>query len=136
MSYGCLVPELIATTAYLNTSCVATDGTPRDYAACQAKCAALGAKTVERIYLRKNVYNKWQAGYVTSTAALPVSYIDWGDNLESKSWPGRDRFRAGLSVEHPVRQHNLFHTRRALPLANERLLSHSGPRPPLSCLLP
>ncbi len=87
VSYGCLVPEIIGTTTYPNTSCVATDGTPQDYTTCQTKCTGLGATTVERIYWQKNAYNMWQAGYATSTAALPVSYIDWGDNLESKSWP-------------------------------------------------
>ncbi len=85
MSYGCAIPETIGTTTYPNTSCVTTTGTPQDSATCQAKC---GVVPVERIYAQKNAYNRWQAGwYATSTSALPVAYIDWGDNLESKSWP-------------------------------------------------
>lgn len=90
MSYGCAVPETIGTTTYPNTSCVDSAGVPLPYEACVAKCA--GA-TVERIYWQKNSSNAWQAGYTVATdeagtsLSLPVEYIDWGDNLEGKSWP-------------------------------------------------
>ena len=90
MSYGCAIPETIGTTTYPNTSCVDVGGVPLPYEACTAKC---GTTPVERIYWQKNVNNKWQAGYnwsdpdVTPKVALPAEYIDWGDNLEGKTWP-------------------------------------------------
>ncbi|MDT8069136.1 MAG: hypothetical protein ROO76_13305 [Terriglobia bacterium] len=88
MSYGCEVPELIGTTTYPNTSCVGTEGMPDSYDACLTKCSGLdSAATVERIYWQKDPVNKWQAGYNVSSTALPVNYIDWGDNLEGKTWP-------------------------------------------------
>jgi hypothetical protein len=90
MSYGCLVKETIGTTTYDNTSCVTatSSGFAADtYEACLAKCTALGNPKVERIYWQKNA-SKWQAGYDSSgTTPLVVDYIDWGDNLESKTWP-------------------------------------------------
>lgn len=87
LSYGCLAPETIGTTTYPNTSCVETDGTPQDLATCQARCGTL---LVERIYWQKNAKNYWQAGYyATGTTPLAVDYIDWGDNLEGKSWPAQ-----------------------------------------------
>ncbi len=89
MSYGCEVPELIGTTTYPNTSCVVASGTgftAQTYDECLARCTPLGA-TVERIYWQKDPANKWQAGYNVSSTPLPVNYIDWGDNLEGKTWP-------------------------------------------------
>lgn len=94
MSYGCLVPEMIGTTTYPNTSCVDDQG---NYLAPEA-CVALGKcpnlESIERIYWQKNTRNTWLAGYAVSAASdsvpaqpLPVEYIDWGDNLEVKSWP-------------------------------------------------
>lgn len=88
MSYGCAAPETIGTTTYPNTSCV-VDGasvvTPLTYDECAiTKCSG---QDIERIYWQKNALNKWQAGYATSSSALPVDYVDWGDNLESRSWP-------------------------------------------------
>ena len=85
VSYGCLIPETVGTTTYTNTSCVDTAGTPQDYDTCVARC---GAVPVERIYWQKNPNNTWQAGYSSvGSNTLSVSFIDWGDNLESKSWP-------------------------------------------------
>ncbi len=94
MSYGCAIPETIGTTTYPNTSCVNTDGTPQSLTDCQSKCVLNGEQVqVDRIYWQKDANNKWQAGYnwsdsaITPQAPLQVQYIDWGDNLESKSWP-------------------------------------------------
>ena len=90
MSYGCLIPETIGTTEYTNTSCVNSDGVPLSRADCVTKC---GDVPVERIYWQKNSSNKWQAGYSSPSSVpsistpLQVTYIDWGDNLESKTWP-------------------------------------------------
>lgn len=54
-------------------------------------CAGAGGKcegySLERIYWQKNSLNKWQAGYGSQTEALPVDYLDWGDNLEGRTWP-------------------------------------------------
>jgi hypothetical protein len=89
MSYGCELPETIGTTTYPNTSCVtptSTGFTADSYVACEAKC---GSYPVERIYWQKNTANVWQGGFnsVAAPGKLPVEYIDWGDNLESKTWP-------------------------------------------------
>lgn len=113
MSYGCAGTETIGTSTYPNISCVTEDGTYQDAATCTAaptettpggKCAG---KALERIYWQKNSGNTWQAGYALSTdTALPGEYIDWGDNLEGKSWPV-----GGLRVET-----NVFST---MPVAAE-----------------
>ena len=103
MSYGCAVPEKIGTTTFPNTSCVDETGVPLTPEQCTCRdvngnpipgCNAAAAKCLgklhselERIYWQKTSQNRWQAGYATSTAALPVEYVDWGDNLESKTWP-------------------------------------------------
>ncbi len=99
MSYGCLVPETVGTTTYPNTSCYdSTAGTYMNYEQCYAKCLALvnptgdpgyvpPATLVEPIYWQKQTVNKWQAGYEVSETPLGVEFVDWGDNLESKSWP-------------------------------------------------
>jgi hypothetical protein len=90
MSYGCNKPETIGTTTYPNTSCVddtATVVTPITAEACTAtggKCAGL---PVERIYWQKNNSNTWQAGYAAATPSVPAHYVDWGDNLEGRTWP-------------------------------------------------
>lgn len=90
MSYGCLLPEKIGTTTFPNTSCVDSTGSPQDLATCQSRCKdpETGANLkVERIYWQKDPLNKWQAGYASSEDSLQVRYIDWGDNLETKTWP-------------------------------------------------
>jgi hypothetical protein len=93
MSYGCEVPELIGTTTYPNTSCVvptSTGFTSQSYEECMTRCTALGATVVEPIYWQKTPANIWQGGYATSVGpenSLPVEYIDWGDNLEGRTWP-------------------------------------------------
>lgn len=96
MSYGCLLPEKIGTTTYANTSCVTDNGdgtfTADNLGTCQQKCPNA---TVERIYWQKNASNTWVAGYGTPLSAddgttplaLGGAYIDWADNLETKSWP-------------------------------------------------
>ena len=93
MSYGCLIPETIGTTTYSNTSCVDTTGAPQDYETCVARCidpATSQPVPVEPIYWQKNASNTWQAGYTSSgSTPLTVSYIDWGDNLEGKTWPAQ-----------------------------------------------
>lgn len=93
MSYGCEVPETIGTTTYPNTSCVvatATGFTAQTHADCVSRCTALDpAKPVERVYWQKNSANTWQGGFanVAPPFSLPVEYIDWGDNLEGRTWP-------------------------------------------------
>lgn len=104
MSWGCLKPEVIGTTTYPNTSCVDDEApvvTPVSPAACVApggKCEGFeyinggpddpNIPNLEPIYWQKNPANAWQAYYLGSGAlALPVDYVDWGDNLESRTWP-------------------------------------------------
>lgn len=93
MSYGCEVPETIGTTTYPNTSCVTATSTgfaAQTYTECVSRCALLDStKPVERIYWQKNSSNIWQGGFanIASPFTLPVEYIDWGDNLEGRTWP-------------------------------------------------
>lgn len=88
MSYGCAGTETIGTTTYPNISCVNEDGTPQDAASCQAAGGKCAGKSLERIYWQKNSSNQWQAGYASSAEApILAEYIDWGDNLEGRSWP-------------------------------------------------
>jgi hypothetical protein len=95
MSFGCNKPETIGTTTYPNTSCVDDTATVVTPITAEA-CVALGGKCeglpVERIYWQKNNSNTWQAGYFpasgdTPTTTVPAHYVDWGDNLEGRSWP-------------------------------------------------
>lgn len=90
MSYGCLKPETIGTQAYPNTSCVDLSApvvTPISAEACVAPGGPCEGFTLENIFWQKNALNKWQAGYLESSTALPVSHVDWGDNLEGRTWP-------------------------------------------------
>lgn len=103
MSYGCAVPEKIGTTTFPNTSCVDETGIPLTPEQCtcldaegnvsescdtaRAKCLGKPHSDLERIYWQKTTQNQWQAGYETSGSPLPVEYVDWGDNLEGKTWP-------------------------------------------------
>lgn len=92
MSYGCAKPETIGTTTYPNTSCVddsASVVTPVSPEACVAPGGKCEGLPVERIYWQKNLGNQWQASYAASNAALVVDYVDWGDNLEVRSWPAQ-----------------------------------------------
>ncbi|MBN9656606.1 MAG: hypothetical protein J0H49_00425 [Acidobacteria bacterium] len=103
MTYGCAIPETVGTTTYPNTACVDSTGTPLSPEACtcldassapipgcqtlEAKCLGKRHSELERIYNQKTAANKWQAGYATSQTPLPAEYIDWGDNLEGRTWP-------------------------------------------------
>ena len=84
-SYGCDVPEVIGTTTYPNTSCIKADGTYMNYAECVAHQACAGGATVSRIYWQKTL-NYWKAEETTAPPGVTAQYVDWGDNLESKSW--------------------------------------------------
>lgn len=45
-------------------------------------------------YHQRDVYNEWQAESADwSTAPVNISWIDWGDNIESRSWPERAKVR-------------------------------------------
>ena len=47
-----------------------------------------------RTYLQDDPGNEWQADNVTATTPVNVDWVDWGDNLEAKSWPvGGGRIR-------------------------------------------
>ena len=88
MSFGCLKPETIGTTTYPNTSCVDDTGVAMGEEECKtSKCQDY---EVERIYWQKTSANQWQGGYKTNQTddgPLPVNFVDWGDNLEGRTWP-------------------------------------------------
>ena len=89
MSYACAIPETIGTTTYPNTSCVDDGGVPLPYESCVAKCTPPNSDPVpvERIYWQKSPSSTWQAGYSWASERLWAEYIDWGDNLEGRTWP-------------------------------------------------
>ena len=89
-SYGCDKPESVGTFTYPNTSCVVAAGETSVYftaAECTAADAACSGFDVDRIYWQKVPTSYWKAE-TTGPVALPVAvdFLDWGDNLESKSW--------------------------------------------------
>jgi hypothetical protein len=84
-SYGCDVPQTIGTTTYPNYSCIDAAGVYLN----AADCAALDVckdKTVSRIYWQKVPTSYWKAEETATPPLATVQYLDWGDNLESKSW--------------------------------------------------
>lgn len=90
MSFGCLKPETIGTTTFPNTSCVNQEAsvvTPISTEACVAPGGPCEGFALENIFWQKNALNKWQAGYLGSSVPLTVSHVDWGDNLEGRTWP-------------------------------------------------
>ena len=93
-SYGCAVPETIGTTTYPNTSCTTETGEYQSASTCTSPGGKCYGQTLERMYWQKMATATWQGGYYvplqadgTTPAPLPVKYIDWGDNLESRTWP-------------------------------------------------
>lgn len=84
-SYGCAIPV----DEFPNTSCVANDDPTLalSYEECQVLC---GESPVFRIYWQKTTGVTWRADSVEAVADAPRSweadYVDWGDNLESRSW--------------------------------------------------
>ena len=92
-SYGCEPDEIINTTTYPNTSCIVDNptGAPSDYldeAACLATKCSGQEDNLSRIYWQKVSSNLWAAETTAAAAKsnVPVDFLDWGDNLESKSW--------------------------------------------------
>jgi hypothetical protein len=93
-SYGCDKPEMVGTFSYPNTTCRNEAGVFIDADACTAEGAACFGYEVDRIYWQKVSTNYWKAE-TTGTVTVPplpppppvtVDYLDWADNLESKSW--------------------------------------------------
>lgn len=94
-SYGCDKPEVSGTTTYPNTSCVRVVGTSITYLESAACTAAAGDTTpagpcegfpVDRIYWQKVATSYWKAETTAGGSDLSVDFLDWGDNLESKTW--------------------------------------------------
>jgi hypothetical protein len=44
-------------------------------------------------YVQKDPDNLWQAETTSAGAVLPVTYVDWGDNLESQDWRSTSKVR-------------------------------------------
>ena len=90
-SYGCDKPETVGTFSYPNTTCCrVVDNALNcldDAAACTAAGAACFGYDVDRIYWQKVPTNYWKAETTgPATEPVTVDYLDWADNLESKSW--------------------------------------------------
>jgi hypothetical protein len=95
-SYGCAKPDTTSVEGrtFDNTSCVSSDGnTFYSAAACTATGAPCEGYAVDRIYWQKNAANDWTADVVPGAGLLQASRVDWGDNLESKSWTANSVIR-------------------------------------------
>ena len=105
-SYGCDKPEMVGTFSYPNTSCLAPDGvTHLTAAACTLENAPCAGLTVNRIYWQKVSTSYWKA-YTAGPAMQPITvdFVDWGDNLESKSWTATSIVRVETT---PFEDHGL-----------------------------
>lgn len=85
-SYGCGTPV----EEFPNTSCVVNDDPTQamDYLTCSATLCA--GQEISRIYWQKTAGVTWRADAIEAVPVTPrsweVSHVDWGDNLESRTW--------------------------------------------------
>lgn len=103
-SYGCDKPEKIGTSEYPNTSCVVISGSLVTYlsaSACMAPSAPCFGYPVDRIYWQKINSTDWSSDShklpTGETVPVPVSHVDWGDNLETKTWPSTSVLRVEVT---------------------------------------
>lgn len=52
----------------------------------------------QQVYLQQDPLNEWQAGIYTETDRVEVSWLDWGDNLESVDWTTRSMVRTEVAL--------------------------------------
>ena len=94
-SYACAKPEVVGTTTYPNTSCAIATTSGVQYLTAVA-CTSTGGPCVGydvyRVYWQKVLTNYWKAEEVGATPEV-VDHLDWGDNLESKSWTATSTIR-------------------------------------------
>lgn len=93
-SYACDKPEVVGTTTYPNTSCAVATSSGVAYLTAE-ECTATGpcaGLTVDRVYWQKILTNDWKAEEVGAMSEQ-VAYLDWGDNIESKSWSSTSTIR-------------------------------------------
>ena len=97
---------------------------PDDQALCDDGVAgqAMGAvpgvgheDALVKAYLQKDPNNVWQAETADwSAAPVDVSWIDWGDNLESVDWYTRSQVRTEVvlfqDLDSPMREYQMRHT--------------------------
>jgi hypothetical protein len=100
-SYGCDMLQLIGTTTYPNYSCIDALGNYLNAAACALQ-PGCGGKTPNRIYWQKTP-NFWKAEETTFTPGVSAQYVDWGDNLESRSWTTTSTIRVETT---PFKDHS------------------------------
>jgi len=103
-SYGCAKPETIGSTTYPNTSCISVSGTTITYlsaAACTAAAAPCFNYSVEKIFWQKIAANDWSADsrklLVGESVPVLATNVDWGDNLESRTWPSSSVLRVEVT---------------------------------------
>ncbi|WP_144290110.1 hypothetical protein [Ideonella sp. A 288] len=103
-SYGCDKKETIGTTEYPNTSCTAVSGSIVTYltaAQCVAPAAPCNGLSVEKMFWQKIPANDWSSDSrkLLSGESLPAiaSHVDWGDNLESRTWPSTSVLRVEVT---------------------------------------
>ena len=98
-SYGCDTPQTIGTTTYPNYSCIKTTGEWMTALECEAEPLCGGAP-VSRIYWQKIPTSYWKAQETPSAPEVTVQYLDWADNLESKSWTTTSTVRVETTPFH------------------------------------
>ena len=98
-SYGCDAPQLVGTTTYNNYSCMDASGGYLTAADCALVDVCVG-KTVSRIYWQKKSTSYWKAEETPSGPGVTVQYLDWADNLESKSWTTTSTVRVETTPFH------------------------------------
>jgi hypothetical protein len=108
-SYGCDKPETIGASTYPNTSCMSLDGGYLNASECTATGAPCAGLPVDRIYWQKVTDNKWSADTSFADLGYPATHLDWGDNLESKSWTAQSVIRVettpfGLGTDSPLQR--------------------------------
>lgn len=109
-SYGCAKEDTtsVAGRTFANTSCASADGKTY-YSASQCvaagmPCEGFAASALDRIYWQKTSDNVWSSDSVLGAPVVDASAVDWGDNLESRSWTSNSVIRVETTPFAPVVQ--------------------------------
>lgn len=64
-----------------------------DHACLSSECTPPDGVTYQTVYPQQDPDNEWQADNDGDLGAVAVSWVDWGDNLEARSWPLNSKLR-------------------------------------------
>ena len=79
----------------------------------QTDCALVDDVSVFRWYLQRDALSRWQASNVAPVAAVNLTSVDWGDNLESKNWGATSPVRTEVVLMQDVTGSGMFGYRMA-----------------------